>query len=57
MLPLRPRCRLLEDGLNGRRLTLTGDEAYDLVISVAAGQLDNVDAVVAILQDATGPRR
>jgi hypothetical protein len=27
-------------GLNGRRLTLTNDEAYDLVISVAAGQLE-----------------
>jgi death-on-curing protein len=44
-------------GLNGRRLTLTNDEAYDLVISVAAGQLDNVDDIAAVLQDATQPRR
>ena len=44
-------------GLNGRRLTLTNDQAYDLVISVAAGQLDNVDDVAAVLQHATQPRR
>jgi death on curing protein len=44
-------------GLNGRRLTLTNDEAYDLVIGVAAGHLDDVDAIAAILQHATQPRR
>jgi death-on-curing protein len=44
-------------GLNGRRLTLTNDEAYDLVMSVAAGQLDEVDAIAAILRNATQPRR
>jgi death on curing protein len=44
-------------GLNGRRLTLTNDAAYDLVISVAAGHLDTVDAIAAILQTATRPRR
>ena len=44
-------------GLNGRRLTLTNDEAYDLVISVAAGQHDAVDAIAAILRNATQPRR
>ena len=43
-------------GLNGRRLTLTNDAAYDLVISVAAGHLDTVDAIAAILQTATQPR-
>ena len=32
-------------GLNGRRLTLTNDAAYDLIISVASGQLDTVDAI------------
>ena len=36
-------------GLNGRRLTLTNDAAYDLVVSVAAGHLDTVDAIAAIL--------
>ena len=42
-------------GLNGRRLILTNDEAYDLVISVAAGELDNVDDIAAVLQHATSP--
>ena len=43
-------------GLNGRRLTLTNDEAYDLVMKVAAGDLDTVDDIAAILQHATEPR-
>jgi death-on-curing protein len=43
-------------GLNGRRLTLTNDEAYDLVISVATGALDTVDDIAAILRAATRPR-
>jgi death on curing protein len=44
-------------GFNGRRLTLTNDEAYDLVMSVAAGYLENVDAIAAVLQRGTQPRR
>ena len=44
-------------GLNGRRLTLTNDEAYDLVISVAAGQLDDAEAIAAVLRNATQHRR
>lgn len=43
-------------GLNGRRLTLTNDAAYDLVMSVAAGQLDAVDDIAAVLRGATKPR-
>ena len=43
-------------GLNGRRLTLTNDAAYDLVMSVAAGGLEAVDDIAAILRSATGPR-
>jgi death on curing protein len=43
-------------GLNGRRLTLTNDAAYDLVMKVASGQLDMVDDIAAILQPATQPR-
>ncbi len=42
-------------GLNGRRLALTNDEAYDLVMSVAEGRLDTVDAIAAALT--TQPRR
>jgi death-on-curing protein len=43
-------------GLNGRRVTLTNDQAYDLVMSIAAGQLDAVDDIAAILRTATTPR-
>lgn len=44
-------------GLNGRRLTLTNDAAYDLVIAVATGQLDTTDDIAAVLHTATEPRR
>jgi len=44
-------------GLNGRRLTLTNEQAYDLVIKVAAGELDQVEEIEAILQGATAPRQ
>ena len=44
-------------GLNNRRLTLTNDAAYELVMSVAAGQLDTVDDIAAILHQATKPWR
>lgn len=44
-------------GLNGRRLTLTEDEAYDLVIDVATGHLDDVVDIAARLSAATEPRR
>jgi death on curing protein len=43
-------------GLNGRRLTLTNDDAYHLVMNVATGHLDAVDAIASILQAATQPR-
>ena len=43
-------------GLNGRRLTLTNDAAYDLVISVASGKLDTVEEIAAVLWPATRPR-
>jgi death-on-curing protein len=44
-------------GLNGRRPTLTKDQAYDLVISVAAGQLDDAGAIAAIIRNPTQPSR
>ena len=43
-------------GLNGRRLTLTNDAAYDLVMKIASGQLDMVDEIAASLQAATAER-
>ena len=42
-------------GPNGRRLTLTNDQAYDLVMKVAAGELDQVEEIAAILQGGTAP--
>jgi death-on-curing protein len=42
-------------GLNGRRLTLTNDEAYDLVMAIAGGVLDDVETIAAHLADATRP--
>jgi death-on-curing protein len=43
--------------LNGRRLTLTNDAAYDLVMAVAAGEVDSVDEIAAVLRMATRPAR
>jgi death on curing protein len=42
-------------GVNGRRLTLSNDEAYDLVIAVAGGRLDAVGQIAARLAHATRP--
>jgi death on curing protein len=44
-------------GLNGRRLTLTNDAAYGLVMAVAVGELDSVDEIAAVLRQATRPAR
>lgn len=43
-------------GVNGRRLTLTNDAAYELVMEVAAGRLDSVDDIAVRLRTATEPR-
>jgi death on curing protein len=40
-------------GLNGRRLTLSNDEAYDLVIAVADGSLDAVEQIAVRLARST----
>lgn len=42
-------------GINGRRLTLSNNEAYDLVIAVADGRLDAVGQIAARLVNATRP--
>ena len=42
-------------GVNGRRLTLTNDEAYELIMNVAEGKLDSVDDIAAVLTLATKP--
>jgi death-on-curing protein len=43
-------------GVNGRRLTLTNDAAYELIMQVAAGELDSVDEIAVILEKSVGPR-
>jgi len=40
-------------GLNGRRLTLSEDAAYDLVYGIASGALDDVDEIGRILDEGT----
>jgi death-on-curing protein len=37
-------------GMNGLRLTLTNDEAYDLVMSVAAGELEDIPTLAGVLE-------
>ena len=43
-------------GVNGQRLTLTNDDAYELIMNVAAGHLDSVDDIAARLGKATEAR-
>ena len=43
-------------GVNGRRLTLSNDEAYDLVVAVSTGGLDDIAPITARLREATEPR-
>jgi death-on-curing protein len=37
-------------GINGHRLTFTNDEAYDVVIAVATGELDHVSEIAAVIR-------
>lgn len=43
-------------GMNGRRLTLTNDEAFDLVMAVATGELHDVGTISRALARATAER-
>ena len=43
-------------GVNGYRLTLTNDQAYELVMAVADGRLDEVDVIASRLGPAAKPR-
>jgi death on curing protein len=40
-------------GLNGLRLTLSNDEAYALIMAVAAGELDDVRLIAGRLESST----
>ena len=43
-------------GMNDIRLTLTNDEAYDLVIDVATGTLNDVPSIASVLKSHSKPR-
>ncbi len=43
--------------MNGLRLTLTNDEAYELVIDVVRRELDDAESIAGVLEAATEPRR
>lgn len=43
-------------GVNGRRLTLTNDEAYDLVIAISTGTLDEASDIAAALESGSQSR-
>jgi death-on-curing protein len=44
-------------GLNGMQLTLSNDEAYELVMAIAAGELDDVEPIAERLEASTIPWR
>ena len=44
-------------GVNGHRLTLSNDEAYDLITDIATGTLDDIPTIASRLRKATEPRR
>ncbi|QGK68763.1 type II toxin-antitoxin system death-on-curing family toxin [Allosaccharopolyspora coralli] len=43
-------------GVNGKRLTLSNDEAYDFIIAVAAGELNDVPGIATVIREAIEPR-
>ena len=43
-------------GVNGRRLTLSNDQAYELVMSVVAGEFNEIASISDQLSDGTEPR-
>lgn len=40
-------------GVNGRRLTLSNDDAYDLIIAIATGELDDISSIADRLRRGT----
>jgi len=44
-------------GINGLRLTMSNDEAYDLIISIATGELDDIHDIAEALRAHTEARR
>ena len=44
-------------GVNGRRLTLSNDEAYDFISAISTGELDDVAAIAERIRAADEDRR
>lgn len=40
-------------GMNGRRLTWSNDQAYDVIVAIASGELDDVRALAARIAEGT----
>ena len=43
-------------GMNGFRLTMNNDEAYNFTIKVSTGEFESVAAIAAVLRESTEPR-
>ncbi len=43
-------------GMNGFRLTMNNDEAYDFTIKVSTGEFESVAAIATVLREFTEPR-
>jgi death-on-curing protein len=43
-------------GINGMRLTVTNDQAYDLILDVAAGRLEDIPEIAAVIRSHCEPR-
>jgi death-on-curing protein len=41
--------------INGLKLTMSNDEAYDFIIAISTGELDTVDAIAKVLRRKTRP--
>jgi death on curing protein len=44
-------------GVNSLRLTMSQDEAYEFIIAIAAGELDDIRDIATVLLRHTGPRK
>jgi death-on-curing protein len=43
-------------GMNGLRLTMSNERAFEFVIDVSTGQIDDIGQLADVLSDATEPR-
>jgi death on curing protein len=48
---------MLSWGVNRLRLTMSEDEAYEFIIAIAPGELDDVQDIATPLRRHTGPRK